>query len=219
MLRMLLALPMGLLSAFGLFALMATMVAAPAGSLKDEGLPLAFDVFMTEPESEIERRDRVAPTKPDVPPPPPSMQMSAPTALATAPSIQPVMPDIAMDMQVDGMSINMPAIKAAPAPAVGELTPSFGQGNQAAMPLVRIQPSYPTKALRRGIEGYVVVSFTINEEGRPSGIKIIEASPKRIFDREAIRAIKKWKYTPLLIDGKAVSQPGQSQKLEFVLTK
>ncbi|CZF83165.1 transport protein TonB [Grimontia celer] len=219
MLRMLLALPMGLLSAFGLFALMATMVAAPSGSPKDEDLPFAFDVFMTEPESEIERRDRVAPPKPDVPPPPPSMQMSAPTAAATTPSIQPVMPDIAMDMQVDGMSINMPAIKAAPAPAVGELTPSFGQGNQAAMPLVRVQPSYPAKALRRGIEGYVIVSFTINQEGRPTGMKVIEASPKRIFDREALRALKKWKYTPLLIDGKPVSQPGQTVKLEFALTK
>ncbi|AMG29437.1 energy transducer TonB [Grimontia hollisae] len=217
MLRMLLALPFGVAIALGLFALMATMVTPPPNSEAGEDTLFAFDVFMSEPESEIERRDRVAPPKPDVPPPPPSMQMSAVTTTAvSAPSIQATMPDVSMDIQVEGMNINMPAIAA---PIVGSPSPGFGQGNQSAMPLVRVQPSYPARALKRGIEGYVIVSFTINEEGRPTDMRVVEASPKRVFDREALRALKKWKYSPLLVDGKPVPQPGQTVKLEFTLAQ
>jgi protein TonB len=63
------------------------------------------------------------------------------------------------------------------------------------------------------------MSFTIDETGQPTDIEVLEAEPKRVFEREAIRALRNWKYQPKLVDGKAVTQPGQSVKLEFKLAK
>lgn len=44
---------------------------------------------------------------------------------------------------------------------------------------------------------------------------IIDAEPKRVFDREAIRAIKRWKYRPKVVEGVAQLQTNQSVQLDF----
>lgn len=46
---------------------------------------------------------------------------------------------------------------------------------------------------------------------------VVDAEPKRVFDREAIRALKRWKYSPKVVDGKAVQQPGIMVQLDFSL--
>lgn len=66
--------------------------------------------------------------------------------------------------------------------------------SQRAKPLQRNQPQYPRRALDRKIEGYVIVQFDVNAQGAPENIKIIEAKPKNLFDKETIQAIKTWRY-------------------------
>jgi protein TonB len=88
-----------------------------------------------------------------------------------------------------------------------------------ATPVVRIDPRYPIKAARDGKEGYVVLSFTINEIGGVDDVKVIEAKPKRLFDKEARRALKRWKYKPKMVDGKPQKVPNQTVRLDFTLDK
>ena len=48
-------------------------------------------------------------------------------------------------------------------------------------------------------------------------IQILEAKPKRLFERDAKRALKKWKYKPTMVNGQAIPQLGQKIRLDFKL--
>lgn len=78
------------------------------------------------------------------------------------------------------------------------------------VPIVRIAPRYPIAAARAGIEGWVTMSFTINEQGRPSNIKVIDSVPEGVFNEQAVLALSKWLYKPVIVDDMKV-------KLEFKL--
>jgi protein TonB len=93
---------------------------------------------------------------------------------------------------------------------------AFGRDGDAT-PIVRIEPKYPAQAARDGREGWVQLSFTIDELGGVTDIKVLAAEPKRLFDREAKRALRKWKYRPKVVDGKPQRQSGMQVQLEFNL--
>ena len=75
------------------------------------------------------------------------------------------------------------------------------------IPLVRIRPMYPRDAAMKGIEGWVKVEFTITAIGTVKDPRVIASDPPRIFNREALRAILKWKFKPRVVDGVAVDRP------------
>lgn len=81
--------------------------------------------------------------------------------------------------------------------------------------IVRIDPKYPTQAARDGLEGWVMLSYTIDNIGRVTDITVLDASPKGIFDREARRALAKWRYKPTVKGGKPLAVPGVMVLLEF----
>jgi periplasmic protein TonB len=89
-----------------------------------------------------------------------------------------------------------------PVPAPEEVRPSTAQVPPAGStalpanlePLVRHEPVYPERALRRGIEGYAIVEFIITRSGKTVEIHTVESSPPGVFDRAAENAIRKWRY-------------------------
>lgn len=204
MLRLLVALPVALAMALGLFTFMAWMVDNGHRRAPEEKQLIAFDMVMVEQEREAQRRQRVAPEKPDTPEPPPE---AVPTASqTTATTVAPTMPSLSLDTAVSGLAINVPTFS------------DFGS-NQQAMPLYRVEPRFPARAMKRGAEGYVVISFTIDPQGRPTDLKVQDAQPRRLFEKEAIRALRKWKYQPKIVDGKAIAQLDQTVRLEFKIQK
>ncbi len=68
-----------------------------------------------------------------------------------------------------------------------------------------VTPEYPAKAQRRQLEGYVDLHFTVNATGEVIDATVVKAEPVDTFDDAAIRAVKKWKFKPLIIDGEPVS--------------
>lgn len=84
-----------------------------------------------------------------------------------------------------------------------------------ARPIVRIEPQYPNKAAQEGVEGWVQLSFSISATGEVQNVEIIDAEPKRYFEREARRALRKWKYKPKVVDGVAVEQHNMMVELSF----
>src|SRR5690606_36795770 len=69
-------------------------------------------------------------------------------------------------------------------------------GASAPMPLVRVPPEYPPRALSRGLEGWVQLQFTITTIGTVKDAIVVDASPKGVFDDAALKAIARWRYNP-----------------------
>lgn len=88
-----------------------------------------------------------------------------------------------------------------------------------AQPTVRINPAYPHDAQVKGIEGYVTMRFDISELGRPINVEVVKSNPRGIFERQARKALRKWKYNPKIVDEKAVIQANQSVTLSFEFEK
>ncbi len=74
------------------------------------------------------------------------------------------------------------------------------------IPLVNITPNYPTRALSRGIEGWCLVEFTVDERGNvvEDSIVVIDAEPSDIFNRASIRAAARFKFQPRIENGLGV---------------
>jgi protein TonB len=75
-------------------------------------------------------------------------------------------------------------------------------------------PHYPPAAVRSRQEGWVVVSFTVGTDGKPVNIKVVDAQPRRIFDRAAIEAVEHYEFKPAVRDGVPVVSARQ-QRIEF----
>ncbi|OCH09400.1 energy transducer TonB [Aliivibrio fischeri] len=206
MFRLLMALPIAVAISIALFSLMAWMVDNGNQAKPEASEQLSFTMMMVEPESEIQRRQRSVPEQPKPLEPPPEAKLSQ--SQSEVSSVMPVTPmsSSGLDTAINGLKIS---------------APTFGsfKTNQQAMPLYRVEPKYPSRALKRGIEGYVIMSFSIDETGKPFAISVQEAKPKRLFDRDAMRALKQWKYQPKLVEGKAIIQQNQTVRLEFKLAE
>lgn len=199
--RIIISILLGAVAAFGLFVLMAKLI--ENSSRPPEEIPDApvIDIVMDEPDDETQTRTRVPP-----PPPPPPPQ---------PPKVEPVEPEEA-EPDTEGFSLAIPAVDTGGVGVnIGGVGAMARDGD--ATPIVRIDPKYPPQAARDGTEGWVRLEFTINELGGVDDIKVLEAKPKRIFDREARRALRKWKYKPKIVDGKPIKQTGMFVQLDFKL--
>ena len=85
------------------------------------------------------------------------------------------------------------------------------------IPLVRIAPDYPPRALSRGLEGWVQVQFTITPTGTVKDAIVVNAEPKNIFDDAALKAIARWRYNPRVEGGVAVERVGVQTIIRFQL--
>jgi len=148
-----------------------------------------------------ERRKPEPPPPPDTPPPPPDISVTE----VEQTRLQ--MPDMQMPELNLGVGAGPPVLG-----AVGIDRGAEGD----VVPLVRINPQYPRDAALNQIEGYVTIEFTITETGSVRDPRVIDSKPPRVFDREALRAILRWKFKPRVIDGTAVARTA-TQTIEFSL--
>lgn len=84
-------------------------------------------------------------------------------------------------------------------------------------PVVRVAPLYPKAAAESRTEGYVIIDFRIGTAGQVVNPKIVESYPPGVFDRTALKAVRKWRYKPLVVDGEAVEAEVEPVKLDFRL--
>jgi protein TonB len=70
--------------------------------------------------------------------------------------------------------------------------------------------------MRARQEGWVMVSFTVETDGRTSDVKVVDSQPRHVFDRAAMDAVEKYRFTPAMKDGAPVTSIKQ-QRIEFKL--
>jgi periplasmic protein TonB len=181
---------------FSLFAFMAYLISSEQVGITQGPPPVIIDIVQI-PES----------TKPEViirkqfqpPEPPPVMEVSKTT------------PEIT---EVNSVYNYTPSTLNLVNNIIDDVTMN-AQPDQEARPVVRVNPKYPMDALRDGIQGWVKLVFDISEIGQVINVKVVDSEPKRVFDKAAKQALRKWKYRAKLIDGKQVLQQNFSVQLDF----
>lgn len=130
------------------------------------------------------------------------------------PEVPPEVPPQDMDsVDPNAPTVNIPAPKvAADVNIGGPGGMNIAEGDY--LPIVRVAPVYPARALSRGIEGYVDMSFTVTTTGSVKD-PIVVYSTSSLFERAAIRAVLKFKYKPRVVDGVPVEVPGVKTRISF----
>ena len=85
------------------------------------------------------------------------------------------------------------------------------------LPIVKVAPVYPRRAAARGIEGYVLVEFTVTATGSVRDPLVVEAKPPGVFDRAATDAALKFKYKPKVLNGEGMDVQGVRNLIRFEL--
>ena len=110
---------------------------------------------------------------------------------------------------------------AAPGKIKAKLDLNIGEGLQATdgeyLPIVKVAPQYPRRALSRGIEGYVIVEYTVTKQGTVRDPRVVESNPASIFDDAAIKSALRYKYKPRVVDGEPVEVSGVRTRINFEL--
>lgn len=96
---------------------------------------------------------------------------------------------------------------------------ALDSGDGEYLPIVKVAPIYPRRALSRGIEGYVIVEFIVTKIGTVRDPIVIEAQPEGIFNQAAMEAAKKFKYKPRVIDGEPTEVAGVQNKITFKMSR
>ena len=191
---------------FGLFVVMAFLIKTELEPPEKSDME-PIQITMVEPDDDLKIRDRRIPKKPPPPknPPPPQTQK-----ISKDPKPKPMNMNIKMAKLQIGVSGDM---------YIGQPGGGGNMSDGDAIPMVVIEPRFPRKALMEGIEGWVRFEFTVGRDGYPRDVTVIDAKPKRLFERNAKKAITKWKFKPKVVYGKAVEQPNMRYTLEFNLAE
>jgi len=196
--RLIIGILLGLAVTAALFWTMQYLIETADRELNEGGSGHLVDFVRLKRDESIQRRQ----LKPKKPPPP------------DAPPPQPPTP------QLDNLNPNAEkiAISAAPVETDIEMSGGFslGVGEGDYLPIVKVAPIYPQRALSRGIEGYCVVQYTVTKQGTIRDPFVIEDQcTSSLFHRASVQAALKFKYKPRIIDGQAVEVPGVQNKFTY----
>ncbi len=149
-----------------------------------EDFAIANFIRMQEPSREVRsRRDPTAPQKPQSEVQRDLQRLSSASSAGVG-SLEFEVPEVDVDVELDlGGEIAI----------ARELTP-----------IVRVPPEYPMRASENNVEGFVTLRFIVNETGSVEDPEVIRSEPPGVFDKAALRAVMRWKFQPLIRNGKPV---------------
>jgi periplasmic protein TonB len=192
------AIGIGAAVTFGLLFLMQLLIASGRGGLDEDASTRIVDFVRVERENIVETKKE----KPEKPP---------------EPEKQPEMPNTSnLDNFSNALAVSMSSPTLSGGLDIGGV--GFGVSDGEYLPIVKVAPVYPARAASRGLEGHVIVEFTVTRTGTTRDIAVVE-STSSLFDRAAMDAASKFKYKPRVIDGEPVEVPGVRNKITFVLER
>ena len=183
---------------FGLLFIMQLLIATGEEAVTDAER-IRLDEFVRVERNEVIETKKQKPEKPPEPELPPEMpEPQASNQFDNSMSVSVSAPTTQVQLDVSGVG--------------------FGVSDGEYLPIVKVAPVYPSRALSRGLEGYVIVEFTVTQAGAVRDVFVVE-STSSLFERAAVEAAYKFKYKPRVIDGIAVEVPGVQNKITFEITQ
>ena len=190
---------MAVLITFGLFFFMQALIATGEGL--DEPLNVVKIVDSTMPEIELEVIEEI--DKPEL-----------------IEEITEVVEEVERQVTIsDGPDLNIDRSQVQMDTGLELSNASISATDGDYLPLVAIAPQYPTRAAQRGIQGWCLVSFTVDGLGNvvEETIEVVDAEPANIFDRSSQRAAARFKFQPRVVDGKGVEVAGVQYLFRYEL--
>jgi protein TonB len=183
----------------GLFYLMQALITKPGGELHEAGGSIVdFVRLKKDSDPELKKRKLPKKQKPEEPPPPPDLQLSR--AARPDQALQNMDFSVDIGAELDG------------GPSIGAIA-----SDADVVPVVRVNPQYPPRAAEKGVEGWVELVFSVSTSGSVQDAEVIGAEPANVFNRAALRAVRRWKYNPKIEEGKPVERHGVRVRLAFRL--
>ncbi len=97
---------------------------------------------------------------------------------------------------------------------------SLGVGEGDYLPIVKVAPIYPRRAVSRGVEGHCIVEYTVTRAGTTRDARVLPGQcTSGLFEKASLAASLKFKYKPRVIDGNAVEVSGVRNKFTYELEK
>lgn len=198
MARILIALVLSLGITLVLFYVMQSLIKSGGSALTDPPRGSVLDFVRVKKEEAVQKKER----KPRKPPPPkePPPQMNQPQLDSATPNSEGAGMNFAADVGADVALGNGLALES---------------GDGEYLPIVKVAPVYPRRALQRGIEGYVIVEFIVTKQGSVRDPVVVEANPEGIFERAAMDAAVKFKYKPRVVNGEPAEVAGVQNRITF----
>jgi len=190
---------MAVLITFGLFFFMQALIATGEGL--DEPLNVVKIVDSTMPEIELEVIEEI--DKPEL-----------------IEEITEVVEEVERQVTIsDGPDLNIDRSQVQMDTGLELSNASISATDGDYLPLVAIAPQYPTRAAQRGIQGWCLVSFTVDGLGNvvEETITVVDAEPANIFNRSSERAAARFKFQPRVVDGKGVEVAGVQYLFRYEL--
>ena len=232
-----------LLITFGMYWLMQYMIGVDNKDGKvEKSFEIADFVRIKQRGTEVEHKQRAKHRKPPKPKkqpkspsPPPATSIMRSTSFSPQMNIQipniklplsmrsgPVLGDVFIPKEAigKGMKGGLGLPSAADGSGRGFMDGSglFLIDERELTPLVQIPPLYPYTARILNREGMVKLHFTITEIGLVKDVVIVEAKDGNLFGPAAMRAVSRWKYKAMIVDGKPVPVR-VTTTIEFKLTQ
>lgn len=198
-----------------LFYLMQALIAGGRSPMtKNESIQLVnFVRIKQQMHVETKQLEPKQPPPPDQPPPPMHQSFQPETVSNVGYSMSP--PDMKVQSPIQGGG--------------------FSISDSDYLPLVKVEPIYPQRAISLGLSGWVIVRFTVTPMGTVTQPVVLQNcawiqpphaqggechdSPNPVFNSASIRAALKFKYKPRIIDGKPIATEGVENKITFDLTR
>lgn len=199
--RLTYAAPIALMITFSLFILMQSLISSGRYVLVDEQQFTAVGFIREKRETTlvVQQVKPVKPPKPELAPPQPSI------AAGETP-------------QVSLTAFDLPSVPIQPTMNI-DAGFGIGTGEGDYLPIVRVAPQYPRRALINDVEGWVVVEFTVTPQGTVSNPRVVAEEPKGVFSEVAKNAVLKFRYKPRVVNGEPISVAGVRNKITFRLAK
>jgi periplasmic protein TonB len=106
-------------------------------------------------------------------------------------------------MRIFGILI---ALLVAASPVLADQVDANAQGVVSPRVISSVQPKYTQEAMRARIEGQVVMSAVVKDDGTVDEIKIVKSLDSMYgLDEEAMKALKQWKFEAGTLKGKPVA--------------
>jgi len=107
-----------------------------------------------------------------------------------------------------------------PARVVADLSVVGAQGivpDTAPLVVETAEIQYPNRAIDKGLDGWVIVEIDIDENGMPYNAEIVRSEASPLLHQPAMKALKKYRFIPATLNGKAVGIEGKRYKITYEL--